>query len=154
MTLPAAMEVEVFKTARRPDTFLFLPEGLSPNDWPDGLEAVFMPAEKVLSLTLTADQPLAAQSATRVMEEIAAKGYFLQLPPQPSSSDASEPSPNSVLNTTIISAGAIDSTSGAGNAGANKTPPISPSITPPREVSGVANHNPVSYTHLTLPTKA
>ena len=38
MTLPAAMEVEVFKTARRPDTFLFLPEGLSPNDWPDGLE--------------------------------------------------------------------------------------------------------------------
>ena len=27
MTLPAAMEVEVFKTARRPDTFLFLPEG-------------------------------------------------------------------------------------------------------------------------------
>ena len=61
--------------------------------WPDGLEAVFMPAEKVLSLTLTADQPLAAQSATRVMEEIAAKGYFLQLPPQPSSSDASEPTP-------------------------------------------------------------
>ena len=91
MTLPAAMEVEVFKTARRPDTFLFLPEGLLPNDWPDGLEAVFMPAEKVLSLTLTADQPLAAQSATRVMEEIAAKGYFLQLPPQTSSSDASEP---------------------------------------------------------------
>ena len=93
MTLPAVMEVEVFKTARRPVTFLFLPEGLLPNDWPDGLEAVFMPAEKVLSLTLTADQPLAAQSAARVMEEIAAKGYFLQLPPQPSSSNASEPTP-------------------------------------------------------------
>ena len=89
MTIPDAMEVEVFKTARRPDTFLFLPEGLPPNEWPDGLEAVFMPAERVLSLTLTAEQRLAAQSATRVMEEIAAKGYFLQLPPQPSSSDAS-----------------------------------------------------------------
>ena len=93
MTIPAAMEVDVFKTARRPDTFLFLPEGLPPNEWPDGLEAVFMPAEKVLSLTLTADQPLAAQSATRVMEAIAAKGYFLQLPPQSSYSDASEPAP-------------------------------------------------------------
>ena len=93
MTIPDAMEVEVFKTARRPDTFLFLPEGLPPNEWPDGLEAVFMPAEKVLSLTLTAEQRLAAQSATRVMEEIAAKGYFLQLPPQPSTSDASEPTP-------------------------------------------------------------
>lgn len=92
MTLPAAMDVEVFKTERRPDTFLFLPEGLPPGEWPNGLEEVFMPAEKVLSLTLTAEQPLAAQSATRVMEEIVAKGYFLQLPPQPSaSSDTPEP---------------------------------------------------------------
>ena len=93
MTLPAAIEVEVYKTARRPDTFLFLPKGLPPDEWPDGLEAVFMPAERVLSLTLTAEQRLAAQSATRVMEEIVAKGYFLQLPPQPSSSDAAEPTP-------------------------------------------------------------
>ena len=92
MTLPAAMEVEVFKTARRPDTFLYLREGLPPSEWPDGLEEIFMPAEKVLSLTLTAEQPLAAHTATRVMEEIAVKGYFLQLPPQSSpSSDTSEP---------------------------------------------------------------
>jgi uncharacterized protein YcgL (UPF0745 family) len=85
------MEVAVFKTARRPDTFLFLPEGLPSNEWPDGLEEIFMPAEKVLSLSLTAEQPLAAQSATRVMEEIVVKGYFLQLPPQSSpSSDTSE----------------------------------------------------------------
>jgi uncharacterized protein YcgL (UPF0745 family) len=88
------MEVEVFKTARRSDTFLFLPEGLPPNEWPDGLEEAFLPAEKVLSLTLTAEQPLAAQTATRVMEEITANGYFLQLPPQtPLSSDDMEPAP-------------------------------------------------------------
>ena len=87
------MEVEVFKTAQRPDTFLYLPQGLPPNEWPDGLEEVFMPAEKVLSLSLTAEQLLAAQSATRAMEEIAAKGYFLQLPSQPSTPDASEPTP-------------------------------------------------------------
>ena len=88
------MEVAVFKTARRPDTFLFLPEGLPPNEWPDGLQEIFMPAEKVLSLSLTAEQPLVAQSATRVMEEIVGKGYFLQLPPQSSpSSDTSEPTP-------------------------------------------------------------
>ena len=94
MTLPATMEVEVFKTSRRPDTFLFLPEGLPPGEWPDGLEEVFMPAEKVLSLTLTAEQPLAAQSVTRVMEEIVAKGFFLQLPPQLSPScDTPEPTP-------------------------------------------------------------
>ena len=92
MTLPATMEVEVFKTARRPDTFLFLREGLPPSEWPGGLKEIFMPAEKVLSLTLTAEQPLAAQGATRVMEEIAARGYFLQLPPQTSPhSDNLEP---------------------------------------------------------------
>ena len=94
MTLPTAMEVEIFKTARRPDTFLFLPKGRPFNEWPEGLEKIFLPAEKVLSLTLTAEQPLAAQSATRVMEEIDAKGYFLQLPPQTcQSSDTSEPTP-------------------------------------------------------------
>ena len=94
MTLPTAMEVAVFKTARKPDTFLFLPEGLPPGEWPDGLVEIFMPAEKVMSLTLTAEQPLAAQTATRVMEEIVVKGYYLQLPPQSSpSSDASEPTP-------------------------------------------------------------
>lgn len=94
MTFPAAMDVEIFKTARRPDTFLFLPQGLPPSEWPDGLEEIFMPAEKVLSLTLTAEQHLAAQTATRVMEEIVAKGYFLQMPPQTSpSADVTEPTP-------------------------------------------------------------
>ena len=52
-------------------------------DWPEGLADVFTPAEKVLSLNLSAQQPLAAQSASRVMEEIASRGYFLQLPPDP-----------------------------------------------------------------------
>jgi uncharacterized protein YcgL (UPF0745 family) len=37
----------------------------------------------VLSLTLTAEQPLAAQSATVVIEAIRARGYFMQLPPDP-----------------------------------------------------------------------
>ena len=65
-----------------------------PSDWPDGLEQIFLPAEKVLSMTLTVDRPLAAQPAARVMEEIAAKGYFLQLPPQPlAPADITEPAP-------------------------------------------------------------
>lgn len=94
MTLPEAIAVDVFKTARRPDTFLYVPEGLSPSEWPDGLEQVFLPAEKVLSMTLTVDRPLAAQPAARVMEEIVAKGYFLQLPPQPlAPADTTEPAP-------------------------------------------------------------
>jgi len=94
VTLPESIAVEVFKTARRPDTYLFVPEGVSPHEWPDGLEQIFLPAEKVLSMTRTADRFLAAQPATRVMEEIVAKGYFLQLPPQSSTpDDITEPAP-------------------------------------------------------------
>ena len=94
MTLPESIAVDVFKTARRPDTFLYVPEGLSPREWPDGLEQVFSPAEKVLSVTRTVDRPLASQPAARVMEEIVAKGYFLQLPPQPIvPADITEPAP-------------------------------------------------------------
>jgi uncharacterized protein YcgL (UPF0745 family) len=91
--LPDSLLVDVFKTARRPETFLFLPQGLALADWPEGLADVFTPAEKVLSLNLSARQPLAAQPASRVMEEIASRGYFLQLPPDPVKSAAAQELP-------------------------------------------------------------
>lgn len=77
----SALEVDVYKTARRPYTFLYVPRDLQPDQWPDSLAALFRDPEKVLSLTLTAEQPLAAQSATVVMESIRSRGYFMQLPP-------------------------------------------------------------------------
>ena len=91
--LPDSLLVDVFKTARRPETFLFLPKGLALADWPEGLADVFTPAEKVLSLNLSAQQPLAAQPVSRVMEEIASRGYFLQLPPDPVKSAAAKELP-------------------------------------------------------------
>ena len=75
------MEVDVYKTARRPQTFLYVPRGLPPDDWPADLGDLFRGPEKVLSMTLTPEQALAAQPATVVMEAIRSRGYFLQLPP-------------------------------------------------------------------------
>ena len=75
------LDVDVYKTNRRPETFLFVPAGLDFNQWPDGLEDVFHPAEHVMTLTLTPERPLAAQPAGLVMNEIAKRGYFMQLPP-------------------------------------------------------------------------
>ena len=43
-------------------------------------------------LTLTAQQPLAAQPATEVMAAIKERGYFLQLPPNPISAVSPEES--------------------------------------------------------------
>lgn len=83
MVVPAEIEVDVFKTSGRPDTFLFLPKDLNPKDWPEGLAAIFSAPQKVLSLMLTPDQPLAVQKATDVMASLQTQGYFLQMPPPP-----------------------------------------------------------------------
>ena len=75
------LDVDVYKTARRPETFLFVPAGLAFNEWPDGLADVFHPAGHMMTLTLTPERPLAAQPANLVINEIAKRGYFMQLPP-------------------------------------------------------------------------
>ena len=83
MTVPAEMEVDVFKTHRRPHTFLYVPKDLHPEDWPEGLAAIFSEPQKVLTLLLTPDQPLAMQTAAEVMSSLQTQGYFLQMPPPP-----------------------------------------------------------------------
>ena len=83
MTVPAEMEVDVFKTHRRPHTFLYVPKDLHPEDWPEGLAAIFSEPQKVLTLLLTPDQPLAMQTAAEVMSSLQTQGYFLQMPPLP-----------------------------------------------------------------------
>ena len=82
MNTSDSLDVDIFKTTRRPDTFLFLPKDLAESEWPEGLSSLFVSPEKVMTLTLTPEQPLAAQPAALVMAEIRSRGYFLQLPPQ------------------------------------------------------------------------
>jgi uncharacterized protein YcgL (UPF0745 family) len=69
VTVPAEMEVDVFKTPQRPHTFLYLPKDLHPEDWPEGLAAIFSEPQKVLSL------------AVEVISALETQGYFLQMPP-------------------------------------------------------------------------
>jgi uncharacterized protein YcgL (UPF0745 family) len=45
------------------------------------LTQVFLAPQKVMTLLLTPEQPLAAQPAEVVMNGIETRGYFLQLPP-------------------------------------------------------------------------
>ena len=82
MNTSDSIDVDIFKTARRPDTFLFLPKDLAESEWPEGLSSLFVSPEKIMTLALTPEQPLAAQPAALVMAEIRSRGYFLQLPPQ------------------------------------------------------------------------
>ncbi len=86
------LEVNIYKTAHRAETFLFVPVGIEPDEWPDGLAETFDPAEHVMCLTLTEQQQLAAQPASEVMTAIMERGYFLQLPPNPVSAVSPEES--------------------------------------------------------------
>ena len=81
--MPAEIEVDVFKTPRRPNTFLYLPKGLPLKDWPEGLAAIFLEPQKVLTILVTPDQPLAMQTAAEVISALQTQGYFLQVPPSP-----------------------------------------------------------------------
>ena len=79
----SALEVDVYKTAARPLTFLFVPSDVQPDCWPADLCALFRAPEKVLSIRLTPHHTSAAQAATTRIGAIRARGYFLQLPPDP-----------------------------------------------------------------------
>ena len=81
MTTRRPIEVDVYKTSRKPNTFLYVPKDLLPDNWPEGLAQVFLAPQKVMTLLLTPEQPLAAQPAEVVMDGIETRGYFLQLPP-------------------------------------------------------------------------
>ena len=81
--MPAEIEVDVFKTPRRPNTFLYLPQGLPSEDWPEGLAAIFSEPPKLLTLLFTPAQPLAMQTAAEVISALQTQGYFLQVPPSP-----------------------------------------------------------------------
>ena len=82
------MLVEIFKSPRKPDTYLYLERGADVDKLPEALRQVFGVPELVMSLKLTEDRKLARYSGARVLEAIAAEGYFLQLPPEKSSAGA------------------------------------------------------------------
>jgi uncharacterized protein YcgL (UPF0745 family) len=72
--------------SRRPGgqiPFYIYPKGLPSEDWPEGLAAIFSEPQKVLTLLLTPDQPLAMQTAAEVISALQTQGYFLQVPPSP-----------------------------------------------------------------------
>lgn len=74
--------VEVFKSSRKADTFLYVARGTDLDELPEGLRAVFGTPESVLSMKLTEERKLARYSGAEILEAIEANGFFLQLPPE------------------------------------------------------------------------
>ncbi|MBD3656188.1 MULTISPECIES: YcgL domain-containing protein [Marinobacter] len=72
--------VSVFRSTRKNDTYLYVRRGQSWDELPESLRGIFGPPAHAMDLLLTADRKLARTSGQQVLEAIADKGFFLQMP--------------------------------------------------------------------------
>lgn len=77
------MLVEVFRSSRKKDTYLYLPRGAKFDELPEVLRQTFGSPELALSINLTAGRKLARYEAREVLAALSQQGFFLQLPPGP-----------------------------------------------------------------------
>jgi len=82
--------VEVFKSTRKAEAYLYVERGTALDKLPEGLRAVFGQPQSVLSLKLTPERKLARYTGAQVLAAIEEQGFFLQLPPENRSSDEQE----------------------------------------------------------------
>ena len=75
------MLVEVFRSARKKGTYLYLPRGANFEELPEVLRQTFGTPELALSLNLTEGRKLARYEAEEVLTALDKHGFFLQLPP-------------------------------------------------------------------------
>ena len=71
----------VYRSSKKPETYLFLPLGGVYDDLPDELRTMFGEPLPVMKLDLEPGTRLAQAEAPRVIEALETEGYFLQLPP-------------------------------------------------------------------------
>ncbi len=78
------MLVDVFRSGRKSDTYLFLPRGADFQALPELLRKSFGSPELALSLQLTPERQLAHHDTQEVIRALETEGFFLQLPPRSS----------------------------------------------------------------------
>ena len=74
-------EVAVYRSAKKADTYLYLPVEDDLASLPDELSALFGRAIFSMELTITPDLKMSRLNATDVLAGLQEKGYVLQLPP-------------------------------------------------------------------------
>ncbi|WP_027856399.1 YcgL domain-containing protein [Marinobacterium jannaschii] len=71
----------VFKSSRKDEMFLYVDKKEQLDRVPDKLKEMFGTALHVMDMPLKADRKLARVDGAKVLQEIATKGFYLQLPP-------------------------------------------------------------------------
>ena len=75
------MEVTVYRSAKRAETYAFLPTAESFETLPEALQAHFGEPTAFLNFWLHEEKLLAQADAKQVLAAIAEQGFYLQLPP-------------------------------------------------------------------------
>ena len=75
------LEVKIFRSSKKMDTYIYLPIDADFDDLPEALRKQFGRTVFVMELLLTTSLKLALFDAAMVMQGIAKDGFFLQFPP-------------------------------------------------------------------------
>ena len=71
----------IYKSSRKPDTYLYVECEDDFSRVPEALLAMLGRLDWVMNLQLSAERPLARADVAQVMAQIGEQGYFLQMPP-------------------------------------------------------------------------
>jgi len=72
----------IYKTAKRDGLYLYVKEQDDFSDVPDEVMQQFPKPEHVFDLELSADRPLAREDVFKVIDNLHAQGFHLQMPPK------------------------------------------------------------------------
>ena len=75
------IDVVVYRSSRRADTYLYLPRAAAFEELPDALRQHFGEATAFLEFVLHREKVLAQAEAPAVLAALAEQGFYLQLPP-------------------------------------------------------------------------
>lgn len=75
------MKCYVYRSERRPDTYLYLPQADDFSAVPEALLRLFGEASFALEFELTPERRLAQAEPTQVMASLRDQGFYLQMPP-------------------------------------------------------------------------
>lgn len=77
------MLTAIYKSPKKPETFLYLPKRDDFSKVPEALLEMFGKPQFVIMLNLATKQKLALADLSKVQDELLSTGYYLQLPPPP-----------------------------------------------------------------------
>ncbi|HEY9017810.1 YcgL domain-containing protein [Thiomicrospira sp.] len=77
-----AMLVSAYKSAKKDELYLFVPQEDGLEKLPDELTVMFGKPLHVIDFNLTPDRKMGRENATEVLSGLKTRGYFIQMPPQ------------------------------------------------------------------------